>query len=211
MQSDNSYPQTGSTSVNLQKRKRHLRALTLVPVFTVLMCISAQIRIPIPVIPITFQVTVAIVSGLLLGAWLGFLSQALYLFMGLMGLPVFANGGGLGYVFTGSFGYLIGFAFCALAGGFLADRQDLRTDKIHISYFRILPAALISLFVCYVFGILYSYFLTIFYTGYAGNKYAFLATLCFNMLPYIAKDIALCLLAAELTKRLWRFRYRFKG
>jgi len=191
-----------------QQRKNYLLSLTLVPVFTVLMCVSARISIPVSIIPVTFQITIAIMSGLLLGAKLGFLSQVLYLVMGLIGLPVFTRGGGLGYIFLGSFGYLIGFVFCALLGGFLADILDRRTDGMHVPYFRILTISLISLLVCYVIGFFYSYFLTIFYTGYAGNKTTFLATLAFNMLPYIVKDILLCFLAAELTRRLWRFRYR---
>lgn len=206
-------PQTAKgkirTTANFhEQRKNHLLSLTLVPVFTVLMCVSAQIRIPVPVIPFTLQVTVAIMSGLLLGARLGFLSQALYLFMGLMGLPVFAGGGGIGYVVTGSFGYLVGFLFCALLGGFLADLADRRTDKVHISYIRILLVSLAALLVCYSFGIVYLYFLSNYYTGYTGTKYSFLVTLAFGTLPYIGKDIVLCLLASELTRRLWRFRYR---
>ena len=190
------------------KRKNQLLSITLVPLFTVLMCVSAQIRIPVPVIPFTLQVTVAIMSGLLLGARLGFLSQVLYLLMGLSGLPVFAGGGGIGYVVTGSFGYLVGFLFCALTGGFLADITDRHTDMIHVSYLRILLISLISLAVCYSFGIVYLYILSNFYTGYAGTKYTFLTTLAYGSLPYIGKDVALCLLASELTRRLWRLRYR---
>lgn len=192
-----------------EKRKNQLLSLTLVPVFTVLMCVSAQITIPVPVIPFTLQVTVAIVSGLLLGSRLGFLSQALYLFMGLMGLPVFAGGGGgIGYVMRGSFGYLVGFLFCALTGGFLADIADRRTNKVRVSYVRILLISLTALAVCYAFGITYLYFLSNYYTGYAGTKYSFVTTLAYGALPFIGKDVVLCFLAAELTRRLWRFRYR---
>jgi len=192
-----------------EKRKNQLLSLTLVPVFTVLMCVSAQITIPVPVIPFTLQVTVAIVSGLLLGSRLGFLSQALYLFMGLMGLPVFAGGGGgIGYVMRGSFGYLVGFLFCALIGGFFADLADRRTNGVSVSYIRILLISLTALLVCYAFGITYLYFLSNYYTGYAGTKYSFVTTLAYGALPFIGKDVVLCFLAAELTRRLWRFRYR---
>ena len=108
----------------LTNRKKHLLSLALTPLFTVLMIVSAKISIPMPILPITFQVTAAILSGLLLGARLGFLSQVLYLIMGLAGLPVFTKGGGIEYVFSGSFGYIIGFCFCALFGGLLADWSD---------------------------------------------------------------------------------------
>lgn len=192
----------------LESRRNQLTAITLVPVFTVLMCISAKISIPTPVIPVTLQITAAILSGLLLGARLGFLSQALYIFMGLMGLPVFSRGGGIGYIVTGSFGYIIGFAFCALAGGFLADRIDRKYQGSKVPYREILLIAGAALLVDYLIGILYLYFLSNFYTGYAGTKYSFLTTLVYGALPFIAKDIALCVLASELTRRLWRFRFR---
>lgn len=202
-------PRVKETPSFHETRKNQLRSLTLVPLFTVLMCVSAQIIIPVPVIPFTLQVTVAIMAGLLLGARLGFLSQVLYLLMGLIGLPVFAGGGGgISYLVRGSFGYLIGFVFCALTGGFLADYLDRRTDGIHVNYLRIMLISLISLLICYLFGIIYLYFLSNYYTGYQGTKYSFITTLAYGTLPYIGKDIVLLFLAAELTRRLWRFRYR---
>jgi len=170
------------------------------------MCISAKLTIPIPVIPITLQVTVAIMSGLLLGARLGVLSQLLYVGMGLLGLPVFSSGGGIGYVVTGTFGYLLGFIFCAFIGGLLADRLEKKKGTVTVPFLSILPIALISLLVCYISGILYLYFLSNYYTGYAGTKYSFLTTLAYGALPFIGKDILLTVLAAELTRRLWRFR-----
>lgn len=207
--SNTAYQYTQDEPSFQEKRKGQLLSLTVVPVFTVLMCISAQITIPVPVVPFTLQVTVAIMSGLLLGARLGFLSQLLYLIMGLLGLPVFAGGGGgPGYVFRGSFGYLLGFVFCALAGGFLADRYAKRKTEPGILYARILIISLISLFICYLFGITYLFFLSNYYTGFSGQKYSFITTLAYGALPFIAKDVVLCLLASELTRRLWRFRYR---
>ena len=47
-------------------------------------------------------------AGLLLGARLGALSQALYVGLGLVGLPIFAAGGGFSYVFNPTFGFLLG-------------------------------------------------------------------------------------------------------
>lgn len=190
----------------LIRRRRLMTALTLVPLFTVLMCISAKISIPVPVIPITLQVTVAILSGLLLGARLGAMSQILYVGMGLLGLPVFSSGGGIGYVFTGTFGYLLGFIFCALAGGLLADRLEKRKGTVKAPYLCILGISIVSLLVCYSFGILYLYFLSNFYTGYAGTRYSFPLTLAYGALPFIGKDLLLAILASELARRLWRFR-----
>ncbi len=188
-------------------RKNHLFALALVPMFTVLMCVAAKISIPTPIVPITLQVTIAVLSGLLLGARLGFLSQLLYLLMGLVGLPVFAQGGGIGYVTTLTFGYLVGFAFCALAGGFLADLLDRKSVAGKHLFVGLAVISFISLIVCYFFGMAYMYGLSHFYTGFTGQALGVHTIIGFNVLPF-AKDIILSLLAAELARRLWRFRYR---
>ena len=66
--------------------------------FVVLMIVSAFIRIPIPYVPVTFQTVVAVLAGLMLGPWWGAASVAVYVILGLLGLPVFANGGG-GYAY----------------------------------------------------------------------------------------------------------------
>lgn len=192
----------------LTNRKKHLLALALTPLFTVLMIVSAKISIPMPILPITFQVTAAILSGLLLGARLGFLSQVLYLIMGLAGLPVFTKGGGIEYVFSGSFGYIIGFCFCALFGGLLADWSDKKQKGKSPRFLVLLGISFASLIMCYLFGVFYLYFLSNFYTGFSGSKDAAILTILYGAAPYLLKDIILSVLAAELARRLWRFRTR---
>jgi biotin transporter BioY len=71
----------------------------------------------------------------------------------------------------------------------------------------IVVISFVALFVCYLFGMTYMYGLSHFYTGFAGNPMSMALILKVNLLP-IAKDIILCLLASELARRLWRFRYR---
>lgn len=195
-----------SNSNQLASRKKHLLALVLTPLFTVLMIVSAKISIPMPLLPITFQVTAAILSGLLLGARLGLVSQVLYLVMGLAGLPVFTRGGGIEYVFSGSFGYIIGFCFCALAGGALADLTDKKSNQKSPKFIILLGISIVSLTICYLFGVLYLYFLSNFYTSYSGSKNAAVLTLIYGVAPYLIKDVLLSVLAAELARRLWRFR-----
>ncbi len=85
------------------------RILMVVGLMTALMCVSAFVRIPVPPVAITLQSVVVLLSGLVLGPQLGPLAQGIYLALGLIGLPVFSQGGGLGYIFQPSFGYLLGF------------------------------------------------------------------------------------------------------
>ena len=87
--------------------------MILVALFAALTAIGAFIKIPIPYVPITLQVLFCAYSGLLLGARRGLYSQLLYLAVGLIGIPIFTNGGGPAYVLQPTFGYLVGFALCS--------------------------------------------------------------------------------------------------
>jgi len=190
---------------HLADRKKMLAALVLTPIFTVLMIVSAKLSIPLPILPITFQVTVAILSGLLLGPRLGFLSQLLYLIMGLVGLPVFSRGGGIEYIMTGSFGYIIGFLFAAPVAGFIAG-IFAKKSSVSIRYPHLVIASMAALLTAYVFGVAYLYFLSNFFTDFAGSKGAAWITILAGAGPYFIKDVLLSFFAAELARRLWKFR-----
>lgn len=68
-------------------------------------------------------------AGSLLGSRNGFQSQLVYIGVGLVGLPVFTQGGGITYVLQPTFGYLIGFALAAFIIGFIIERIDSPTKK----------------------------------------------------------------------------------
>lgn len=87
-----------------------------------LTAVGAQLRIPLPYVPITLQAACACLAGLLLGPLRGAASQGVYLAAGLIGFPVFAGGGGLHYVLEPTFGYLLGFVAGAWVCGRLAGR-----------------------------------------------------------------------------------------
>ena len=91
--------------------------------FVALIAVGAFIRIPTPMVPITLQYLFTMLAGLFLGGKLGCLSVCIYIALGLLGLPVFTQGGGPGYIFQPSFGYIIGFAAGALATGTVAGKS----------------------------------------------------------------------------------------
>ena len=81
-------------------------------------------------VPITLQTFAVVVAGLVLGARRGFLAVALYLVVGLAGVPVFAEmTGGLGVLGKPSVGYLLAFPFAAAVAGWLGGRA-LRTRPV---------------------------------------------------------------------------------
>jgi len=96
------------------------RTLTLTALFAALMCVSAQLRLPLGPVPLTLQSFTACVAGYCLGPGAGVSSMLLYTAIGLSGLPVFAAGGGPGYILSPTFGYIVGFIACAAVTGFLA-------------------------------------------------------------------------------------------
>ena len=77
--------------------------------FTALIAAGAFIRIPVPLVPFTLQFLFTTLAGLVMGGRLGALSAAVYTMLGLIGIPVFAEGGGIWYILKPSFGYIIGF------------------------------------------------------------------------------------------------------
>ena len=94
---------------------------------TLLLTISAKIKIPFYPVPMTMQTFVVLFLGITLGPKIGSMTVALYLFEGILGLPVFAGTPekGIGFIyFTGpTMGYLVGFLIATyLAGIFKYDK-----------------------------------------------------------------------------------------
>ena len=99
---------------------------------SIILAISSKIKIPFYPVPMTMQTLVVIMIGIAFGWKLGLATVSLYMFEGMIGLPVFAGtpekGIGLVY-FTGpTMGYLIGFlAATFFAGKFNYDNNILKT------------------------------------------------------------------------------------
>jgi len=168
------------------------RYLVLASLFALLTAVGAFLRVPFPLVPLSLQTFMVLLSGLLLGSRYGSFSQLIYLAMGLLGLPVFAGGGGIHYIFHPTFGFLAGF----LPGAYLAGRSRLcRTEKV-ISY--IYPC-LLGTSAIYLCGITYLY-LNLNYI--AGKEVGFMQTLKIGMLPFLAGDLFKILGASFLASRI---------
>ena len=174
-------------------RRNETKNMILCAMFVTLIAAGAFIKIPIPVVPFTLQYLFTMLAGLLLGGKLGCLSVCVYIFLGLAGLPVFAQGGGIGYIFQPSFGYIIGFAAGAYVTGILAN------GKGNPGYPRLLAANFIGLGIVYLFGMVYYYWISNFYLGTPIGLWP-LFLYCF--LLAVPGDIVLCILGAVLGKRM---------
>jgi biotin transport system substrate-specific component len=163
--------------------------MILVALFAALTAIGAFIKIynPFnPLVPFTLQFLFCAYAGVLLGTRLGFYSQILYVGVGLLGIPVFTKGGGFGYIFEPTFGYLLGFIFCALIIGKLTEKLE------KVTFIRIFIPVIIGLLIVYGLGVPYLYMIVKHYFGKA--TFTFSAALAAGFIPYILPDIVLSIL-----------------
>ncbi len=171
--------------------KKNLRELVFSGIFAALLSASAFLRIPLGIVPMTLQTPVVMLSGILLGKKVGVMACALYLLLGLLGLPVFALGGGIGYLLQPTFGYLLGFVPAAFVIGRIAEKK------------KTLPGLLLAtgsgLLVIYGLGTIYYAVLAMVYLKKEIAVWTLLMTCIFSTLPV---DILWMVLATFLGKRL---------
>ncbi len=180
---------TRRTNMGIERTKN----MVLCSVFIALIVVGTFIRIPIPVVPFTLQLLFTMLAGLLLGGKLGTTSVCIYIVMGLLGLPVFAEGGGIGYILKPSFGYIIGFAVASYITGVIANKV------FNPSYKRLFAANFIGLGIVYLFGMLYYYLMSNFYLG---NPIGLWPLFLYCFILAVPGDIVLCILGAFLGKRM---------
>lgn len=125
----------------------NVKHLVLAAVFAALTAVSGFLKIPFGPMSITLQTMLAALAGIVLGPKWGAASQAVYVALGLMGLPIFTMGGGLGYVLQPSFGFLLGFPLTAAVSGLLVGQRP--------SVLRCGAAAAVGILAGYVIGVPY--------------------------------------------------------
>ena len=137
------------------------------------------------------QVVGSLLAGLLLGGRLGAISVGAYAVLGLLGLPIFTEGGGFWYLLKPSFGYILGF----IVGAYVTGKMAAKTSN----FWHILGANLVGLIIVYGMGMVYYYIICNFVLGTPIGLWP-LVLYCF--LLAVPGDLCLCVLAAAVTVRL---------
>ncbi len=169
------------------------RDMILVALFAALTAVGAFIRIPLGFSTITLQFLFTAFAGIVLGAKLGALSQAVYVALGLTGVPIFASGGGVQYVFNPTFGFLLGLIPTAWLIGRLSEGDA--------SPRRIAAACFAGLGVLYLIGVPY---MGVIVNAYLGKGLTLWQILKSGMIIYLPGDclkIAVCALVAPRLAR----------
>ena len=174
-----------------------VREMAFCGLFTALIATGAFIQINIPVQPFpmhfTLQFFFVLLAGFLLGPRLGTLSVCIYLAVGLVGVPIFAAGGGPAYLVRPTFGFLLGFAFACYVTGSIARVSQRTTVRWYLF------SAFWGMIVMYLSGMFYFYFISNFVIHMPVTwKLVFIN--CF--LLTVGGDFILCVMAAVLARRL---------
>ncbi|MEY9973823.1 biotin transport system substrate-specific component [Lysinibacillus sp. RC46] len=176
-------------------KRQSTLSLVMIAMFAALTAIGAFIKIPLPVVPFTLQIVFVFLAGSLLGSRNGLQSQLVYMGVGLVGLPVFTQGGGITYVLQPTFGFLIGFALAALVIGFMIERVDTPTKKHFIG------ANIVGLFIIYAVAVPYLYVSLNFWLH---MKTSWSHIFVVGFLNSIVADFCLAIASAFLAERLYK-------
>lgn len=177
--------------------KLKTKELTTCGLFAALIAVGAFIKIDIPLPMYTMHFTMqwffVLMAGYLLGSKLATLSVVTYLCIGLVGIPVFAAGGGPTYIFRPGFGFLLGFVLAAFLIGYITEHM-----KGHNTLALILPAT-VGLVAYYTVGAIYFYCIKNFY---AATPISFGVVVVDYCLITVAPDFILCVWAALFSEKL---------
>ncbi len=137
-------------AINKYQISKLIKISVIVILGTLILTVSAKVKIPFYPVPMTMQTFVVLFFGIAFGYKIGLITVGLYLFEGIIGLPVFAGSPekGIGLVyFTGpTMGYLIGFLVAVyIAGNFSYEKN----------YFFIFMKLLFAVSFIYIFGLLW--------------------------------------------------------
>lgn len=155
--------------------KLNTKDLIICAMFASITAILAQIAIPLPfsTVPLTMQVFAVTISGVILGAKKGFISQVIYILLGAIGMPVFAQmSGGPGIIFGYTGGFIMAFPLMALLIGYISEKYN--------SISAIMISMILALIINYTIG-------TLWYSFVAGVGFMQGFMVC--VVPFILIDL----------------------
>ena len=177
-----------------------IKSLLVIFLGSVLLAISAKVKIPFYPVPMTMQTFVVLFIGITFGYRIGLATVSLYLIEGIVGFPVFSNspekGVGLVY-FTGpTMGYLIGFLPAVFLAGYLRLDNWMKAENDNMIFFFLnLSKLIFSVSLIYLFGLMW-----------LSNLIGFEKALLFGFKPFWIAELFKIMLLAFLTPLILKFK-----
>ena len=183
-----------TNAVTKRKQGLETRDIVFAGIFTALIAVCSWISIPTAV-PFTLQTFAVFMAVLVLGGKLGTISVIVYIILGAIGVPVFANfTGGMGILLGSTGGYIIGFILTALVmWGF--ERFGRSNIPMQI------VGMLLGLLACYALGTVW--FMTVY--GKANGAISFGKALMLCVIPFLPFDAIKLALAVAVRQALRRY------
>lgn len=180
------------STVAVQRSKTY--DIVYIAVFAVIMAICSWISIPAAV-PFTLQTFGVFIAAGVLGGKRGTLSVLVFILLGAVGIPVFANfSGGIGVLAGPTGGYIIGFLFSALV---MWAMEKLPGKKSVMQ----IVSMVVGLVVCYAFGT--AWFMVVY--GKANGPVGLVTALGWCVFPFIIPDLIKIALAYVLSRKLRKY------
>ena len=178
-------------NIKVTPNQKIIRYFLAIFLGSILLTISAKIKIPFYPVPMTMQTFVVLLMGIAFGWKIGLATISLYLFEGIIGLPVFAGtpekGVGLVYFMGPTMGYLIGFLFATFFAGYLNLKKNM---------FIVFLKLILSVSIIYILGILW-----------LGNLIGWdKPILELGLMPFLLAELFKISLLTILTKKFIKFR-----
>lgn len=178
----------------MDKNRKAIRSIAKMAMLLALLIVSSYISINTGVLKFTLQLLVIFIIGLCSTMLESVIIVSLYIILGVLGLPIFANfGGGFAYLLSPTFGFVYSFLIGVMV------MQIIKNAFKKIQKYKILEYTLMCLaclFVVYLIGLIHFYFV---YNYYLDKSSTFGNAIMLTVVPYIPFDI-LKMVVAIITK-----------
>lgn len=172
-------------------KKSRTREITINSMFTALLIVCSWLSVP-NMVPFSLQTFGLFITLLLAGKKRSIIAVAVYMLLGILGIPVFSGGkAGISILLGQTGGYIIGFFPCVIVGGTILERTKRRPVDILIS----LTAGLMCV---YVFG---SLWFSAVYVPQVG-EWGFWTAIITCVLPFVIPDLLKIALAIFVAGRI---------
>ncbi len=160
--------------------------LTLIGLMTAFIAVSAQIAIPIGIVPFTLQTTLILMAGLILGSKRGMITCLVYILVGAIGIPVFANfSGGIDIIFLQTGGFIMSFPLMAYVAGKFSELSN----KTSMKY----VGSLVGVILNFIVGCAYFMYVT---------EMDLITSMTYTVLPFVLTSLVQIVIAVNLSKKI---------